>query len=537
MTSTYFAARKSPTIKDLNKVWTALPGKHSAKTTLLLDDSPDKIRLQPYNHVCISEYSVHARDHDFELKRSGLLKSVEQVTVASPKLPSKDLSLEETTQEPESAMETLDALTHASSSQPPAKDALSPTPPLNSAPSPATVIKEKVGANASSASPDHSQLKTSLPSHGDAPAHSLASSYLYSTPSIKLSLPAQSKLLQSTTGTEQATNVEDADAWHTKRTTTDETLLAIIGILDALKNESNVAGWIRAGALWAGHIPRSEAAHPAALAEAPEVRSSSNADTDLLTTFGRPPSPTDLEVEDLLLEHSPAGSSSMSPIPSHENNSEAQPESTESPKRQRSQESSALGDGVSGSPKRTRTGIDTYIPSSLSESSATGNDYREGAESVQRTASTESTKPRDEKPFIIPGFRFTNGASNALPSDTNGAIPAGNDAETFGAQERTSSPRVDDEFEIPGLNFFNRSTSSFDSNGHPAQTTPLLPSSSPAPEALSARPGTHQQLWTPAPKHMKMWYEDPEAFSHWVQRGREALRSMGIEEEEGVDFV
>lgn len=33
----------------------------------------------------------------------------------------------------------------------------------------------------------------------------------------------------------------------------DETLLAIIGILDALKLESNVASWIRAGGLWAGY--------------------------------------------------------------------------------------------------------------------------------------------------------------------------------------------------------------------------------------------------------------------------------------------
>jgi hypothetical protein len=30
----------------------------------------------------------------------------------------------------------------------------------------------------------------------------------------------------------------------------DETLLAVVGILDAIKGESNVAGWIRAGGLW-----------------------------------------------------------------------------------------------------------------------------------------------------------------------------------------------------------------------------------------------------------------------------------------------
>lgn len=33
----------------------------------------------------------------------------------------------------------------------------------------------------------------------------------------------------------------------------DETLLAIIGILDTIKMEDNVAGWIRAGGLWGPH--------------------------------------------------------------------------------------------------------------------------------------------------------------------------------------------------------------------------------------------------------------------------------------------
>ncbi|KAH7910425.1 hypothetical protein BJ138DRAFT_1152948 [Hygrophoropsis aurantiaca] len=45
---------------------------HSALTTLLLDDSPLKARLQPYNHICIPEYSsvMRAKDvHTLELEK------------------------------------------------------------------------------------------------------------------------------------------------------------------------------------------------------------------------------------------------------------------------------------------------------------------------------------------------------------------------------------------------------------------------------------------------------------------------------------
>jgi hypothetical protein len=44
-------------------------------------------------------------------------------------------------------------------------------------------------------------------------------------------------------------DAEDEPASHKYRY--DESLLAIIGVLDALKFESNVAGWIRSGRLWA----------------------------------------------------------------------------------------------------------------------------------------------------------------------------------------------------------------------------------------------------------------------------------------------
>ena len=72
--------QKSVTTKDLTKPWdlfasaispekhSAVPPHsqivHSAFTTLLLDDSPHKAALQPYNHVCIPEYDSTRRQQD-----------------------------------------------------------------------------------------------------------------------------------------------------------------------------------------------------------------------------------------------------------------------------------------------------------------------------------------------------------------------------------------------------------------------------------------------------------------------------------------
>jgi len=78
--------QKAVTTKDLTKPWdlfasalspeklgerSAVPSQsqkiHSAFTTLLLDDSPHKAALQPYNHICIPEYGSTRRRHDLQI--------------------------------------------------------------------------------------------------------------------------------------------------------------------------------------------------------------------------------------------------------------------------------------------------------------------------------------------------------------------------------------------------------------------------------------------------------------------------------------
>ncbi|EIW76395.1 hypothetical protein CONPUDRAFT_111312 [Coniophora puteana RWD-64-598 SS2] len=56
--------RKTQTTKDLAKPWMLLSGHSNPHTTLLLDDSPLKARLQPYNHVCLPEYTGGLRAKD-----------------------------------------------------------------------------------------------------------------------------------------------------------------------------------------------------------------------------------------------------------------------------------------------------------------------------------------------------------------------------------------------------------------------------------------------------------------------------------------
>lgn len=40
------------------------PPSHSAGTTLLIDDSAKKAFLQPYNHICVPEYTGDLRNRD-----------------------------------------------------------------------------------------------------------------------------------------------------------------------------------------------------------------------------------------------------------------------------------------------------------------------------------------------------------------------------------------------------------------------------------------------------------------------------------------
>ncbi|TRM65708.1 hypothetical protein BD626DRAFT_546187 [Schizophyllum amplum] len=60
----YFS--KTQTTKDLSKVWREMR-EHSGATTVLVDDSVLKAHLQPYNHLCLPEYTLKARAADLSV--------------------------------------------------------------------------------------------------------------------------------------------------------------------------------------------------------------------------------------------------------------------------------------------------------------------------------------------------------------------------------------------------------------------------------------------------------------------------------------
>ena len=129
--------QKTVTTKDLSKPWnlfasalspekfdghSAVPQTiHSAFTTLLLDDSPHKAVLQPYNHLCIPEYNSTRRQHDLrtflatkepqegkankKAKRKNTVETNAHSTNQTvPELPPKDVLSELADEEPYDAM-------------------------------------------------------------------------------------------------------------------------------------------------------------------------------------------------------------------------------------------------------------------------------------------------------------------------------------------------------------------------------------------------------------------------------------------------
>ena len=156
------------------------PSVHSALTTLLLDDSPAKAARQPYNHVCLPEYSAETRARDLELLHSARRREAE----------------------------LQDAEVRAESSS----DA---TPPAEAEP--------------------------------DAPTEQLEDAH--GEGSNKRKRKNKKEMKQAAKRAQHAA-VDEANAGKPY----DETLLAVVGVLDAVREQRNVAAWIRAGGLWGPHL-------------------------------------------------------------------------------------------------------------------------------------------------------------------------------------------------------------------------------------------------------------------------------------------
>ncbi|RDB22379.1 hypothetical protein Hypma_010484 [Hypsizygus marmoreus] len=181
--------RKTQTTKDLAKPWAALPisptsdpsaaaetpQEHSAHTTLLLDDSPRKAHLQPWNHLCIREYVQELRNADIACRMAE--RNRENAEAAS---------LDEEQASPDGKV-----------------DAAGPAEAVNT--------------------------QEAKPNTGESEI----------TNKKKRKRPKKKK---------KAEQVSAVDS-DTPAVTYDQTLLAVIGVLDRIKHQSNVAGWMHSGGL------------------------------------------------------------------------------------------------------------------------------------------------------------------------------------------------------------------------------------------------------------------------------------------------
>ncbi|KAF5389700.1 hypothetical protein D9757_006053 [Collybiopsis confluens] len=181
-----FYHKKTVTIKDLNKIWKTFPV-HNAKTTLLVDDSTQKARLQPWNHVYVKEYGqLERRDDLIERNRRAIGGKEGASTIYQSPLLSANRKPER-----EQAGRSLD---------------------LDTLPKMYTMLSELSVHDKTSLDP---------------------STYTHSTPS-------------SSNGT---STPSDANSTTPLPSGLDSILLALIGILDTIKHQDNVSAWLRSGGI------------------------------------------------------------------------------------------------------------------------------------------------------------------------------------------------------------------------------------------------------------------------------------------------
>lgn len=160
---------------------------HSARTTILLDDSPLKAVRQPYNHLCICEYTASHRQLDLA---SFTIETRQATTAMAASSGSTDADLVNGVGEGEDRVNEAVMATEGQEHE---------------------NEQEKIGQALEQGSPGSRKRKREMKK-----LRKKAQSSSHSCQSIKY----------------------------------DETLLAIIGVLDEVKVQANVSAWIRSGGLW-----------------------------------------------------------------------------------------------------------------------------------------------------------------------------------------------------------------------------------------------------------------------------------------------
>ena len=221
--SFFYPDRKVQTIKDLEKPWAALNPRllrpastslidpklqHSAATTLLVDDSQAKAALQPYNHLCVPEYTRTQRNEDLAVLQ--LERAIQQ-------------RQQHQQQKQQQQQQQHSSISHQEASPP----STAPDTTAN------TNTRERLS------SPDGSSTTTEKEQDGHKRKRRKKKKVKVLEPQLE-----EEEQQPATDGTSPA-----------EAAVFDETLLAVIGILHAARLQCSIAGWVRAGALFSPPTP------------------------------------------------------------------------------------------------------------------------------------------------------------------------------------------------------------------------------------------------------------------------------------------
>lgn len=190
---------------------------HSSLSTLLLDDSPLKARLQPWNHLCVQEYDESSWKENIRVvkswSRSRSQKTLERISVSPENDDTKNTETEVV--EVEKVTSITDTLEYSEEK-------------ISNGEFPTGRPLSELQENERPEQTDH------LPNPSD-PIDHIDGQQPSSNPTNPL-LPSTSPL--------ESTSDSDTSV------VLDETLLAAIGILEELKYQSNVCSWLRNRGPW-----------------------------------------------------------------------------------------------------------------------------------------------------------------------------------------------------------------------------------------------------------------------------------------------
>lgn len=421
---------------------------HSARTTLLIDDSPLKAGLQPWNHLVIREYVQEMRNRD--LRVADLARQKEKIRDRVSREMGEQAESEDKEIAVDNGEEGLNTHIEGAAEFEPHSDEVAAAAEIGvpSVTSDSRRDPSNDSVAASSKSPDTSTAQSS-----------------------RVLKRLQKKEAGKLKRTEEHAKRISATVGEQKY---DQTLLAVIGILDRVKWEDNIAGWMKAGSLINVEGVEVKQITGETVGEdvrAPELEPTNETGTENAEETTKRP---------LTLTHTP---------PTRSRDATASP----SP-----DDASISG---SGSKKRRRVSDETE------NVGGTANTNEEAPMTTGMDTSADVAQTNVDEVGLLMDV-----SSDKMRSSTQGQAQAFETITQHGEPEILENEKAEQA-----------------ATGIPSISEPSATVVSPPQNAIAH--DTHAPAQTESPK---LWYEYPEILAFWAERGQKALGELGIEVTSGI---